>query len=170
MLRISLKRPPRGFTLIELMVVLAIISLLAGLLLPAVQKAREAANRITCANNLKQIGLALHMYHLTYEQLPPGCNTEGGATWAVLLFPYLEQDNLYHQWNLSQSYYQQSDVARLTPYKGYFCPTRRSPKTDPLASVSGDQQYLGGNSFGPLVPGALGDYAVCLGTVNSADT
>src|SRR6202008_1455903 len=93
----------RGFTLIELLVVIAVISILIGMLLPAVQKAREAAARISCANNLKQIGLAMHMHPNDYERLPPSrvypINVispgtlihEGGATWAVFILPYLEQ-------------------------------------------------------------------------------
>src|SRR5438128_5619802 len=88
----------RGFTLIELLVVIAIIATLIGLLMPAVQKAREAAYRISCANNLHQINLALHMYHGNFDQLPPSRFTLQGATWAVLLLPYVEQENLYRQW------------------------------------------------------------------------
>src|SRR5207253_6161530 len=93
-------RSRRGFTLIELLVVIAIISTLIGMLLPAVQKAREAASRISCANNLKQIGLALHNYESTFERLPPSRTSIGSATWAVFIMPFIEQDNLYNQWNL----------------------------------------------------------------------
>jgi prepilin-type N-terminal cleavage/methylation domain-containing protein len=157
-----LRRSRDGFTLIELLVVISIIALLMGLLLPAVQKARESANRISCANNLKQITLAMHQYELDYNQLPPRCLGEKGATWAVLIMPYLEQNNLLNCWNLGRSYYEQSDVARLTPLSLYFCPSRRisSMAQD---SISGDQIWLGGDNYGPQVPGALSDYAACLG-------
>jgi len=156
------RRHRGGFTLIELLVVIGIIALLLGLLMPAVQKARESASRISCANNLKQITLAMHHYHLDNEHLPPRCVLENGATWAVLILPYLEQDNLYKRWTLGRSYYDQSDEARLTALSIYFCPSRRSKATMP-SSISGDQLWMGGNNYGPNVSGALGDYAACLG-------
>jgi prepilin-type N-terminal cleavage/methylation domain-containing protein/prepilin-type processing-associated H-X9-DG protein len=93
----------RGFTLIELLVVIAIISVLIGLLLPAVQKIRAAAARVRCANNLKQLGLAMHNYHDTRGKFPQGCSYLNGAdpqphmSWLTRLLPYIEQDTLWRQ-------------------------------------------------------------------------
>lgn len=150
----------KAFTLIELLVVIAIISVLIGMLLPAVQKAREAATRISCANNLKQIGLAMHLHHNDHDALPPSRLQRGMATWAVLILPYLEHENLYRQWDLSKSYFAQSDLARRTSVKSYFCPSRRSASEG--LSVAGDIMPVPPSS--PLIhfPGATSDYAALL--------
>jgi prepilin-type N-terminal cleavage/methylation domain-containing protein/prepilin-type processing-associated H-X9-DG protein len=151
----------RGFTLIELLVVIAIIAVLIGLLVPAVQKVREAANRISCTNNLKQLGLAVHNYHDTFKQLPPArVGRDAYATWPVLVAPFLEAQNFANLWDITKIYQQQPNpLARTTTLPIFFCPTRRAPMTSP----PGENGINGQDGNGHL-ESACGDYACCDGT------
>lgn len=181
---LPIRRPRLGFTLIELLVVMAIISILISLLLPAVQKAREAANRTSCINNLKQLGLACANFEGGNKCLPPAriirlnkdnddddMKHRGGATWAIYLLPYMEQDNAFQNWNFDLWYHYQSQQVRLFNVPSYFCPSRRSPNADTLLSVSGDLLAFPGPPFNDddndghweQIPGALGDYACNMG-------
>jgi prepilin-type N-terminal cleavage/methylation domain-containing protein/prepilin-type processing-associated H-X9-DG protein len=118
-------RPRPAFTLIELLVVIAIIGTLIALLLPAVQKVREASNRVKCQNNMKQLGLALHNYENARGELPPGCvHTVESLNWRGLLLPYLEESTLYNQLSLKQfnaSWGNLNAALRNRPVSVYMC-------------------------------------------------
>ena len=122
----------RAFTLVELLVVIAIIGVLVALLLPAVQAAREAARRMKCQNNLKQISLAWHNYHDSLGSLPPGCLSSNGLSWAVFVLPYVEQKNLYEKFTFGAGDYNTPSATKnhlaLNKIGFYLCPSSPAEK------------------------------------------
>jgi prepilin-type N-terminal cleavage/methylation domain-containing protein len=161
-----------AFTLIELLVVIAIIGVLIGLLLPAVQKVREAANRMKCQNNLKQLGVALHAFHDANTGFPMGGRwgslglSKGvaecsGANWRVYLFPYLEQGNVYNQLDLSGATYTSGDASYLASGANavllnlvipvFHCPSNAN---DPLGSPTTNTTFI--NTGREMLPDYVG--------------
>jgi prepilin-type N-terminal cleavage/methylation domain-containing protein/prepilin-type processing-associated H-X9-DG protein len=144
-------RTRAAFTLIELLVVIAIIAILIALLVPAVQKVREAAARTQCINNLKQIGLALHAYHDVNKKLPPGAATDQppfgvrgggwGSSWKVFILPYIDQQAIFSKWQFigSSGYTYRPNVLlihniTIPPYR---CPSSTLPDFYPRSNNNG---------------------------------
>jgi prepilin-type N-terminal cleavage/methylation domain-containing protein/prepilin-type processing-associated H-X9-DG protein len=161
-------RQRHAFTLVELLVVIAIIGILMGLLMPAVQKIRESANRLTCQNNLRQIGLAFHHHHDVYRQFPtggwlaltppnyiagvPAVENKQQAGWAFQILPFLEADNVWKGGQATNDT-DRALVAIGTTNKLFFCPSRRGPQT--VTYKDNYQPPLTGG----LITHALCDYA-----------
>lgn len=173
-----------AFTLVELLVVIAIIGVLIGLLLPAIQKVREAANRAKCANNLKQIGLALHAYHDANDRLPPavampyaqagndpltgGATNPFGPNWAIFILPYIEQQALYAQANPA-SYPGTANLGNFASYNLSWRGVRGAVvKTYLCPSDSGqDVLFTDPNGLPAQAGWARGNYAASGGTADS---
>jgi len=152
-------RRQRGFTLIELLVVIAIMAILIALLLPAVQQAREAARRLSCKNNLKQIGLAIHNYHAVYRALPMATHWFSDPNWKLYsaftaILPYVEQSSLFNKYNPNVK---SSDALNAEAVKQrvsvYLCPSMTFPRPVPNTAC--------GETRAPS------SYAVCVGSTSA---
>jgi prepilin-type N-terminal cleavage/methylation domain-containing protein/prepilin-type processing-associated H-X9-DG protein len=168
------RKPPRAFTLVEILVVIAIIGILIALLLPAVQMAREAARRMRCSNNLKQIGLAMHQYHGALKTFPPGYISvapdyeEWG--WPVFLFPYLELDSLYNDldvnkyrlWQVMNDDY--GEELLQSPLATFRCPSDKTRTLLPRELRSFD-----GNNARPGFEPSVSNYIGVSGLFDRAD-
>lgn len=147
-----------GFTLVELLVVIAIIGVLIALLLPAVQQAREAARRMQCTNNLKQLSLAVHNYHDSLGTFPSGWILQSGHSgypngnywgWGTFVLPYIEQGNIYDRVNFSYEWVNKSSTGNpnaglsLTPLTPFVCPSDTMGSINSKQNDNGTSNYIG---------------------------
>ena len=172
----KIPNPRSAFTLVELLVVIAIIGILIAMLLPAVQAAREAARRMQCTNNIKQLGVAVHLYHDNFKQFPPGYGyltgergTSGAHgpewTWQCRLFPYIEQtavDEAFTDWGKYWFNYPVNSPFLTDQYAALQCPSEPTVKTSFMGATSWTKglsrsSYAGNFGYGdPTVPDSAG--------------
>lgn len=170
-------RPQHGFTLIEVLIVVAIIGVLAGLLIPAVQSAREVARRATCLNHLRQIGFALHAYHDSHGTFPTGCAelATKRIAWSLLILPRLEQQPVFERFDQRYAYrHLNNRVPAETVIPTYLCPSTARLATDRIGDRTGDRNRngrwdpgddLAATDYGGMAGSAIGSMADLLNGV-----
>jgi prepilin-type N-terminal cleavage/methylation domain-containing protein/prepilin-type processing-associated H-X9-DG protein len=162
-MRLSTSRHPGAFTLVELLVVLAIIAVLIALLIPAVQKVREAAARMNCSSNLKQIAIATHGYHDTHGAFPVDSLTAFGSdyptwSWLARVLPFIEQNNLSAQANIPVNTLYESRSLAADQIKVFLCPSDTADLAGPRSDAADLGQYPGGPVIPPFIDAGQTNY------------